>query len=340
MPPIRTSRHRNWVFTLNNPDLDNLPKDVQGAAFLAYQIEKGAGGTPHAQGLVCFDSAITFSSAKRRIDASGAVHIEVMKGAVSQALHYCSKPVNNCDCEHCTTARLLPNGGVIRMLYAEGVEPVGQGRRTDIVQVFEAVRGGDTELAIAEAFPGAWCKNRSSISAYRSLLIPPRSEQTKALVYWGPPLSGKSRKAALHDPDGFWLSRPNARGGNLWWDGYSGQNTVVIDEFYGWMPRSDCQRLIDRTPFQVQTKGGSARFTSELVIFTSNVHPSDWWRNIGLGAMARRLADPVGSIEYIGNDEFPTGDSWRNSEEYASSHLSAPNAIPGGNGAISTNLRV
>lgn len=346
MPPIRSSRHRKFVFTLNNPDIDGgcgegrcaLPDGVQGRSFLYYQVEKGESGTVHVQGLVCFNDAISLLSAKRRI--GGNPHVEVMKGSVEQAIHYSSKPHDGCDCAHCVKARLLPNGGVVIGPWSEGERPVGQGKRTDIVSIFEAVRAGDTTVQIAEAHPGAWCRNRSSILEYRSLIAAPRSEQTVSLVLWGPPGSGKTFRA-LHTPGTkFWLTRPNSRGGAVWWDGYANQEIVVIDEFYGWLPRSDAQRLCDASPFRVQVKGGSVSFGTLSIIWISNVHPSDWWRNLGLGAMARRLAAPCGSIEYVGDKTYPTADSWRNSEEYASSHLPARTGNFGGDGPVSTNLRV
>lgn len=79
-----------------------------------------------------------------------------------------------------------------------------------------------------------------------------------------------------------------------WWDGYSGQTVVVIDEFYGWLGYDFLLRLLDRYSFAVETKGGSVSFTSKLVIFTSNKPPSEWYRNVqDLSPLLRRLGGRV-----------------------------------------------
>jgi len=79
-----------------------------------------------------------------------------------------------------------------------------------------------------------------------------------------------------------------------WWDGYSGQPVVVIDEFYGWLGYDFLLRLLDRYSFAVETKGGSVSFTSKLVIFTSNKPPSEWYRNIqDLGPLLRRIGGRI-----------------------------------------------
>ncbi len=64
-----------------------------------------------------------------------------------------------------------------------------------------------------------------------------RSWQTTCTVVWGPPGSGKSMHAwAEGGPEAYWITKPN--GPRAFWDGYDGQENVVIDEFYGWLPHT------------------------------------------------------------------------------------------------------
>jgi len=65
-----------------------------------------------------------------------------------------------------------------------------------------------------------------------------------------------------------------------WWDGYEGQHTVIIDEFYSWLRYDFFLRLTDRYPLQVETKGGSVQFVSRRIVFTSNTQPTEWYPNI------------------------------------------------------------
>jgi len=75
-----------------------------------------------------------------------------------------------------------------------------------------------------------------------------------------------------------------------WWDGYEGQHTVVIDEFYSWLRYDFFLRLTDRYPLQVETKGGSVHFVSHRIVFTSNTPPSEWYPNItDRGPINRRI---------------------------------------------------
>jgi hypothetical protein len=68
----------------------------------------------------------------------------------------------------------------------------------------------------------------------------------------------------------------------------------VIDDFYGWLPWSFLLQLCDRYAMRVPTKGGHLPFLSKVIIFTSNVHPSEWYDYISkphmkLDALLRRI---------------------------------------------------
>ena len=99
------------------------------------------------------------------------------------------------------------------------------------------------------------------------LVTADRSVKTELIILWGPPGTGKSHRARTKWPDAYWLSRGN--GQNIWWDSYAGQKVVIIDEFTGWMTKDQFCRLVDGTPFMVDTKGGRVPFAAELVVCTS-----------------------------------------------------------------------
>lgn len=327
-------RARNWVFTLNNPLVEDATFGVKGAKYLFWQVEKGATGTVHLQGVMVLRSGCTLTALKRRIPGA---HLEEMSGTLDQAIHYSSKPHDGCVCKHCVAARLLPDDGVVAGPFSFGEKPAVQGKRTDIDNAMEMIRAGKREREIAETEPGVWLRYNRSLEKYRRLLTPNRTQPTKSLALWGPPGSGKSKRAFEEGSDSqFWVVRPKESRGAVWWDGYESQDVVVIDEFYGWMSRDLVQRLCDRYPLNVETKGGSVAFTSPRIIFTSNKHPKTWWK-MGLGAMERRLSGDLGSIEYVGTSQYVTENSWLTSSAYASAHDA--NVVAGDYPAISANLR-
>lgn len=92
------------------------------------------------------------------------------------------------------------------------------------------------------------------------------------ICYIGPSGTGKSRAAREAYPQAYWGPK------GKWWDGYCGQETVIVDEMYGHrFSFSELLQLLDRYPFQVETKGGVRQFTSRRIVFTSNQDPQDWY---------------------------------------------------------------
>lgn len=301
---------RNWVFTLNNPtqaDEEALKTHLAVGAFayLAYQKEVGDSNTPHLQGYVQLPRKGRLGGLKTLIPRA---HLQIRAGTHDQAVHYCSKPHEGCDCKHCVSARGLPNDG-----RAIGASPVvlgtptgGAGQRNDLLDVRDALDGGMAMADVAHDFFGAFCRHHRAFREYVVLRrAGERDWHTKCQVYWGPPGTGKSRRA-MHEagPGAYWLSKPQGNG-TVWFDGYDGQETVVMDEFYGWISRDLMQRMCDRYPLLVQTKGGTVPFLAKRIIVTSNQEPANWWRNIGLGAMQRRLEGDLGNIEEMADEWVP-----------------------------------
>jgi hypothetical protein len=96
----------------------------------------------------------------------------------------------------------------------------------------------------------------------------------------------------------YWVAKPGPNQ-TLFFDGYEGQEDVVIDEFYGWITRDLMCRLCDRYPFMVHTKGGMTNFYPKRVWITSNSPPDAWWPKIGLGPMERRLSGELGVVKHL-----------------------------------------
>jgi len=85
---VRGCRSRNWCFTLNNytsDDIDTVTQ-VENAKYI-FQEETGENGTPHLQGLLCFENAHTLASVKKILPRA---HFEVCKNKHA-SINYCKK---------------------------------------------------------------------------------------------------------------------------------------------------------------------------------------------------------------------------------------------------------
>jgi len=256
----------NYVFTWNNPDMNAEPPNVwPDVKYAIWQYEVGEQGTPHYQGYVMFTKK---RSIKQLVESlPEGIHWAARRGSHAQARDYASKEDSR-----------------VYGPWTTGEEPK-QGERTDLASVAEYVKD-HTMAEVAEAFPSQFIRYEKGITSYKNIMTPDRSELTKLIIYWGPPLTGKSTHVKTTYPNAFWLKR--GRTGEPWWDGYDGQDTVVIDEFYGWIGVDTMSRLVDFTPYYVEHKGKSVKFTSKLIVIISNKSPEDWW-HCELYGMRRRL---------------------------------------------------
>lgn len=277
------ARSRAFVFTLNNPRFpeENPRAWLSDCKYCCWQLERGReSGVVHIQGYVVFATVKSLSQLKSR---NRRAHFEFRAGTHAQAKEYALKEDDT------------------RIAAGEewGDEPRGQGHRSDLEQVRLDIRAGRSSLDIADNHFGSWVRYRRSFDEYRNLITPQRHHVTFTTVYWGPPGVGKTRliSETVDADDVYWLPKPN--GTRVFWDGYSGQKDVVIDEFFGWMPRDLMCRICDRYPFRVETKGGSVPFVAQRVFITSNNSPSTWWPRVGLGPMRRRLQGDLGVCYYM-----------------------------------------
>jgi len=133
---------------------------------------------------------------------------------------------------------------------------------------------GEAEDVIAQDHFGSWIRYHRGFREYKRVrrLEEVRDWTMEIICYIGPSGTGKSRKAFEAYPQAYWGPK------GKWWDGYCGQETVVVDEMYGHrFSFSELLQLLDRYPFQVETKGGVRQFTSRRIVFTSNQRPEDWY---------------------------------------------------------------
>ncbi len=252
--------------------------------YLVWQKERATSGTLHFQGYVLF-SCVKKLSGVKKFDSSA--HWEPRRGSHLEAKTYCTKEDTR-----------------VEGPFEFGEEPQsGSGGRSDLLAVKRKLDEGVSERAIAadEEHFGSWVRHHRAFQRYVCLRKDSqRTWPTYTFVFWGPPGTGKSRRAlAEAGDDAYWVAKPRVSG-SLWFDGYSGQSNVVMDDFTGsWTTQNFMCRLLDRYPMQVETKGGFVPFTARKIWITSNKCPMDWWPNVGLGGVERRISGELGVVEHI-----------------------------------------
>lgn len=258
-----------WCFTLNNPT-DPINTQIDDLQFITYQTEMGENGTLHFQGYIEFTKKLTLNGVKKRL--GDKFHLEIRRGTQEQAIAYANKEETR-----------IPGVSII----TRGTPtPDNQGKRNDLETIKTLIKSGKTELEIAEEHFGVWCKFNKSFKIFRSLITPKRNWKTHVTLMVGPPGCGKSKHCLEASPkeNQYWKQR------SQWWDEYEGQETVIIDDYYGWLPWDVLLRICDRYPLLVETKGGQSQFTAKALFITSNQPPEYWYKNVpNFQALIRRI---------------------------------------------------
>jgi len=251
------------VWTLNNWTEDELDALVAAGSelheiqFLCFQKEVGENGTPHLQGYTRFKSKKTFDQVKEQLVER--VHVEEAKGTEDQCIAYCTK-----------TDTAVPG----QTPYKFGTPAPGQGARMDIRKVIDTIIAHGEKKAWEED-PNVMVRLHRGIREAVLILGPKWVDGTKrkVIIHWGDAGSGKSR-AFWNDLLPGTLYRKSAKGcGEQWWDGYNGEENVLVDEFSGQWDLEFWKRVCDESSVRGQTKGGWVDLKHTTICFTSN---TDW----------------------------------------------------------------
>lgn len=267
-------RTRLWCFT--NFDLDFDYESIIGkkVKFVAFGKEKcPSTGRDHHQGYIYFRNQQR--SLKFVSKLLGGCHVDPCSGSLKDNETYCSKET---------------------ALTKFGDEPKS-GTRMDIQDCMKAVKEGVSELKIAEDNPALWCQYGRRLERYRDLLQPRRHWKTEVHVYWGPPDTGKTRKAweiGGEDMD-------TVKFVNGFCIGYKNAPNVLIDDFdRNSLPRDVMLQIFDRYPCKVNVKGAEREWNPRRIFLTTNFDPKIWADD---HALYRRLT----KVEYFGSAEWLRG---------------------------------
>lgn len=304
MAPISSSF---WCFTLNNPSFTDLiqfsgdGEHWQGLlTYLFAALETGSEGTKHYQRYLELNRHKPLEWLKRCLPRA---HLEKRKGTARQALEYCLKDIN-ADAA-ATIATMTKDNFLDSIMNFEDSEslpsyitwhtedtssacilsnvPKAKTRKQVLLEMKAMIEDGKSDKHLADHEFSVYVSCFRGLDRYRLMVSKPRQHITEVIVIQGPTGTGKSRWAADNYPDAYWKQK------SQWWCGYADHETVVIDEFYGWIAFDLLLRLCDRYPLYVESKGGQINFVAKRIVITSNAIPALWYKNVYFNSFIRRV---------------------------------------------------
>lgn len=249
---------------LTIPHRDFVPYPVPGVSYCKGQLEKGEGGYLHWQLFIILAKQSRLSAVKKLYGDS--CHAEPTRS--EKAEDYVWKEDTR----------------VSGTQFEIGAKPIKRNSPADWRQVLDLAKVGSFDDIPADIYI-RYYGNLKRISVENAQ---PIGIERTCTVFWGSTGTGKSRTAWAEAGMDAYPKDPCSK----FWDGYRGQNHVVVDEFRGVIGISHLLRWLDRYPVLVEVKGSSTVFKATKIWITSNLHPREWYKDVDeltVEALLRRL---------------------------------------------------
>lgn len=268
---------RNVCFTLNNyseVDVSRLQQLEQAVSYLIFAKEVGELGTPHLQGYIEFENPRSPGKGFKNFKSlMGECHFERRKGTAKQASDYCEFA----DYPVCQVRN-------------EWVHKYGelsrQGERIDWQQATTQIIDEGRDIVDVVADQPHLLPAIRALERLKSLAIQPLEREVHVTWLYGSPGSGKTRY--IWDNYLNVYSKPS---GN-WWDGYNGEDVLLLDDFDAEIPFQELLKVLDRYKYRVPIKGGYIGARWSKVFITTNAHPDTFYRFApNRAALVRRITE-------------------------------------------------
>lgn len=183
-------------------------------------------------------------------------HIEARKGSQQQAMDYCEK-------EETRLAGPWRYG-----------EPKKHGRRADLAQICQDMQEGKSIYNIINDNPDNLRFINYMEKYLRHVPVQCRSD-IKVFWFWGNTGIGKTAFAYKLAPNAFVYTM----GQQEWWDGYSGEREIIIDECNNNFGYRRLLQLLDVYKYRGPVKGSFVPMRADTIYITSHEHPADIYKD-------------------------------------------------------------
>ena len=282
-------------------------RPVSHLASMTYVAWRRMVGADHAMGVsgvVVFRARVGRRFVEQMLqlpsNAIAPAGIRGARGGIHKLVHLLKSPAVGCPCEVCNSRRqLLATAQEYEGAFCEdGQLPVVKKKSGVLTEAVRDIMAGARPIEVIMNRPQAamYWRNLQSIEAERRNL----QMQTQATsyvmprvcVFIGPTNCHKSRSAREL---AYRLCREvpfTKQSENQWWDFYTGQKSVLFEEFEGKIDYNQIKSICDGYVFDAQVKCGTISLRPKLILFTANTEIDDWWPNLNpvhLAAFKRRI---------------------------------------------------
>lgn len=270
----------------DDADVEQL-RNCAGAKYVYWCYEEApTTGTKHIHAYIEMKRSIRFRTMINRWfrgEGERGAKVEICKGTQKQAMEYIAKMGH--------------------------VEEAGTfveerpGQRNDILDMHKAIREGANYDEIANTWTQQYYQYGRMVHFEMGRAQKDRSEKPQVWWVWGATGVGKTKWAVELSPESFYIKDA----GTKWWDGYTQQEVIIIDDFRNWEKGdSDLLRLLDRYPYTAEVKGGHVKINSPTIVITSDRPPEKIWDSKGYLAQLRRRVE----VMHMGDNMQPIDDDF------------------------------
>lgn len=257
-------------------------RELKSASYLVAGREVGASGTRHLQGFVQFKNPRTHSGVCKLFKGA---HIEVSRN-VPASIEYCKKendvavefgtpPLTNK--EVCEVARAALAAKNKEMLTLGLNTQVSQG----IISVFSVPTLKKARMILAED------------------LQPYDHCSTRGIYVFGPPRTGKSCFLSQLFPNAFYKSQ------NKWWDGYTGQKEVILDDMDSPCLGHKLKIWLDRKACVGEVKCGHVQLQHHVFAISSNYGIDELFKgDVIMRTMGEAILSRCKVIQFIDKGKY------------------------------------
>lgn len=251
-----TERHRSFVFTLNNYTDAHIERfknvfDSSSIKYRCYGKEIAPTTlTPHLQGFITFHEAKTFSSVKHILGNDYHIEAKSKHSTFAQCIDYCKKDGDFT--EHGT----------------KPLDRVDIGKKTSDKWQHARDLAMDQTKDMGTVDPEIYVKHIGNLLKIRSINTKRKRTLEQCAGIWikGKSGSGKTTYATEKWPTAY------IKGRNKWWDGYTIEETCILDDIdpthAAWIG-GFLKDWTGQFSFQAESKGSSIQIRPDTFVITS-----------------------------------------------------------------------